>query len=178
MKSIIPFIVVISACSHMDSDKLSTEEKDQIKKEIIDGYLKHIEALKALNYDEAIKFYANVDDHVIFGDGAYWGDYEEIDGIWKNFCTRNNKLVLKWDITEHHVYVFTKNAALYLIQFDNERIQSNGDTTKVTGCFSHGMQRFDDGWKIVTTHVTHNYQEGYDPRKKYSNVNSSGEARK
>jgi ketosteroid isomerase-like protein len=159
-------IVLIAACSGKKNQELTMEEKNQVKQEIIQSYEKHIQDLKNLDYEEVMKYYANVEDHVLFGDGLYWGNYETINQIWKSFCTQDNKLVTKWDLIEHHIYVFSREAASYLVQFDNERIQSNGDTTKVTGCFSYGMQKFDDGWKVVTTHVTHNYKPGYDPRIK------------
>jgi ketosteroid isomerase-like protein len=167
MKQIFLFlIVIIVACSAQKNQELTKEEIGLIKQEIIWSYAKHIEDLINLDYEEVMKFYADVDDHILFGDGLYWGDYNTIDQIWKSFCTKDNKLVLKWDLSEHHVYVFSRKAASYLVQFDNERIQTDGDTTKVTGCFSYGMKKFDDEWKVVTTHVTHNYLPGYDPRGK------------
>ena len=143
---------------------LSVNEKSQIKEEIIESYEKHINDLKNLDYEEVMKYYANTDDHILFGDGSEWGDYNTVDAIWRSFCTQDVKSILKWELSNHQVHVFSRDAASYLVQFDNERIQANGDTTKVTGCFSYGMLKIDNKWKVVTTHVSHNYKIGYDPR--------------
>src|SRR5680860_1061434 len=58
-------------------------------------------------------------------------------------------------------YIFSKNAASYLVEFNNERIEETGDTTLVTGCFTYGMRKIEDQWKAVTVHISHNYKPGY-----------------
>ena len=159
-------LCLISCDQQKKHEGLSSNERSQIKEEIIESYEKHINDLKNLDYEEVMKYYANIDDHILFGDGSEWGDFTTVDAIWKSFCTQEVKSILKWDLSNHQVHAFSRDAASYLVQFDNERIQTNGDTTKVTGCFSYGMQKIDDNWKVVTTHVSHNYKEGYDPRVK------------
>ena len=160
MKKIYILAIIITACSSQRSDELTREEVAQIKQEIIKSYEKHVNDLKNLDYESVMKYYANVEDVILFGDGNYWGDYITINQIWKSF-TGGVKQILKWDLKNHQVHVFSRNAASYLVEFDNERIEASGDTTKVTGCFSYGMQKIDGEWKVVTTHVTHNYKEGY-----------------
>lgn len=63
----------------------------------------------------------------------------------------------RWNLRNHKIHVFSRDAASYLVEFDNERVNKLGDTTKVIGCFSYGMQRIDGEWKAVTTHVSHIY---------------------
>jgi hypothetical protein len=150
--------LLLSSCQQ--ESQLSSEEVAQIKADIIKRSEKHAQDLVNLDYKAVMTFYGNVDDCILFGDGNYWGDYITVDQIWKSF-TGGVKHMFKWDLKNHKIHVFSKNAASYLVEFDNERIERNGDTTKVTGCFSYGMQKIDGDWKAVTIHVTHNYKAGY-----------------
>src|SRR6266540_4650946 len=156
------FALFLFGC-HQQEEKLSADEIAQIKGDIIKRSEKHAKDLVNLDYKAVMTFYGNADDFTIFGDNDYWGDYITIDQIWKDF-TGGVKKMMKWDLKNHKVHVFSKNAASYLVEFDNERIEGNGDTTKVTGCVSYGMQKINGDWKAVTMLITHNYKEGYDPR--------------
>ena len=163
MKLIVLLIPLAIFSCNQKNNVLSNEEKSQIKKEIMETYEKHAEALKNRSHKDVMKFYADVEDHVLFGDGHYWGDYKTIDEIWKAFDGKGRDLKNEFD--KQNVYVFSDRAAMYFLEFYNERIEVNGDTTKVQGCFSYGMEKFPEGWKIIGSHVTHNYLEGYDPNK-------------
>jgi hypothetical protein len=140
--------------------QLSADETAQIKSDIIERSEKHAQGLVNLDHKAVMIFYGNVDDVILFGEGNYWGDYITVDQIWQDF-TRDIKKMMKWDLKNHKIHVFSRDAASYLVEFDNERIGGNGDTTKVTGCFSYGMRKIDGDWKAVTIHVPRNYKEGY-----------------
>ena len=70
--------------------------------------------------------------------------------------------MIKWDLDNHQVFIHSRNAASYLVEFENWRIEGKGDTTKVHGSFSFGMQRYPDGCKAATQNVTHHYTAGPD----------------
>lgn len=148
-------IFLILGCSQQ-SEQLSINEIEQIKKTIIERSNKHAQDLKNLDYQEIMTFYADIDDYIGFGDGYYWGDYKTIDGIWHDF-TAGVKKVEKFDFFNHKIHVFSEDVASCLLEFYNERIDANGNTTKGHGCFSFSMQKIDGDWKAVTSHVTHNY---------------------
>ena len=152
-------ILTLVSCVQHDN-QLSNEEIEQIKNEIIKASEKHAQDLVNKDYEEVMKFYGNVEDHVMFGDGYYWGDYSTIDGIWKDFLG-DSKEMIKWDLKNHKIHVFSKEAASYLGEFENIRVESNGDTTIVSGCFTNGMKKINNRWKTVTSHVSHNYKPGY-----------------
>ena len=74
--------MILFSCNQLEKP-LSVAEKEKIKEEIITAYENHIQDLMNLDYEEIMKFYPK--DHIIFGDGKYWGDYDTIDKIWKKF---------------------------------------------------------------------------------------------
>ncbi|QJW90179.1 SnoaL-like domain-containing protein [Spirosoma taeanense] len=143
-------------CLCQPEKPLSAQEIAQIKNDIIRRAEKNAQDLRNRDYKAVMTFYADIDDFIIFGDGYYWGDYKTIDGIWKDF-TGGVKKMLKWDFYNPKIHVFSRDVASCLVEFYNERIEANGDTTKGHGCFSFGMQKIDSNWKVVTMHVTHNY---------------------
>lgn len=157
LKTMLILFGLILAAGCCRDKPLTEEEKAEIKKEIIISYEKHINDLVHLDFPEIMKYYADVDDHILFGDGHYWGDRSKVESIWKNF-TSSVDTMLYFKLKNHYVHVFTRDVASYLVEFDNVRVKGDGDTIKVKGCFSYGMQRFPDGWKVVTTQVTHHYQ--------------------
>ena len=136
-------------------DQPRSEASDQeIKEEIKAMYQQHLEDLKNLDHQSLMGHYANVDDHILFGDGEYWGNYETVSSIWGNF-TKSTKEVLAWELSNQQINVLSIGTASYLMEYYNERITAEGDTAKVRGSVAYGLKKFDSGWKILTTHVTH-----------------------
>ena len=173
-------VLLMLGCSQQ-SQQLSTNEIEQIKKTIIERTNKLAQDLKDLNYPEIMTFYANIEDYILSGDGYYWGDYKTTDGIWHDF-TKGVKKVQKWDFYNYKVHVFSKDVAYCFVEFDHERGIEN--TTKGHGCFAFSMQKIDGDWKAVTVHVTHNfgvYHENGEVRKwwlKYSPENRKEQEQK
>lgn len=156
MKLIISlFVLNLFSCSQ-NEQKISAVEIEQIKSEIIKRSEKHASDLENLDYKSVMTFYANTEDFIVFGDGYYWGDYLTIDGLWKDILGKGGwQKMLKWDLKNHQIHVFSKDAASYLVEFDHEHIDATGDTARSSGCFTYGMQRIDGEWKAVTAHVSH-----------------------
>lgn len=148
-------VLSLFSCSQK-VEKISEAETEQIKSEIINRSEKHASDLENLDYNLVMTFYANTEDFIFFGDGYYWGDYLTMDGVWNDILGKDGwKKMLKWDLKNHKIYVFSKDAASYLVEFDHEHIEANGDTARSSGCFTYGMQRIEGEWKAVTVHVTH-----------------------
>jgi ketosteroid isomerase-like protein len=145
--------MVINSCRQKDGT-LSTSEITQIKNDIITRSEKHASDLENLDHKSVMTFYAK--DLIVFGDGYYWGDYLTMDGIWKDILGEGGwKKMLKWDLQNHKIYVFSKSAASYLVEFDHEHLDSKGDTIRSSGCFTYGMQKIGSEWKAATAHVSH-----------------------
>jgi len=146
-------VFLVLGCSQQ-SEQLSIGEMEQIKNYIIKRSEKHASDLENLDYKSVMTFYA--EDLIVFGDGYYWGDYLTMDGIWKDILGEGGwKKMLKWDLQNHKVHVFSRDAASYLVEFDHEHLDENGDTVRSSGCFTYGMQKINGEWKAVTAHVSH-----------------------
>lgn len=149
------FLMLLGSCRQKD-ENLSAAEIAQIKNDIITRSEKHASDLENLDYQAVMTFYADTSDFIVFGDGYYWGDYLTIDGVWKDILGEGGwKKMLKWDLQNHKVHVFSENAASYLVEFDHEHLDSKGDTIRSSGCFTYGMQKIGGEWKAVTVHVSH-----------------------
>lgn len=148
------FAMTLFSCRQKE-EKLSIAEREQIKTDIIRQSEKHASDLENLDYKGVMTFYANTEDFIIFGDGYYWGDHQTIDLLWKDILEREWKKILKWDLKNHKIHVFSSDAASYLVEFDHIHIAATGDTGRSSGCFTYGMQKIDGVWKAVTVHVSH-----------------------
>ena len=146
-------VLVLFSCRQKE-EKLSLTEIAQIKSDIVKRSEKHASDLENLDYKSVMTFYA--EDLIVFGDGYYWGDYLTMDGIWKGILGEGGwKKMLKWDLQNHKVHVFSRDAASYLVEFDHSHLVENGDTVRSSGCFTYGMQKIGGEWKAVTAHVSH-----------------------
>ncbi|MEP7375275.1 MAG: hypothetical protein ABI675_17880 [Chitinophagaceae bacterium] len=156
MKLIKLFIILSIVGCQSKGEKLSQDEIAKIKNDIITRSEKHASDLENMDYNAVMTFYENSDSTVIFGDGYYWGDYKTIDGIWGDIVGKNGwKKILYWNLKNHKVHVFSKEAASYLVEFDHMHITPEGDTAGSSGCFTYGMQKIEGNWKAVTVHVSH-----------------------
>lgn len=156
MKRIYFILLFVMFGCNQNEQKLSADEISRIKNEIIGRSEKHARDLENLDYKSVMTFYANIDDFIVFGDGYYWGDYQTIDGVWNEILGKGGwKKMLKWDLKNHQIHVFSRNAASYLVEFDHEHLSATGDTARSSGCFTYGMQKIDGDWKAVTAHVSH-----------------------
>ncbi len=128
--------------------------EDEIKKDIQEMYQHHVNDLKNLDHENLMKHYADVKDHILFGDGEYWGDYKTVNDIWKSFID-DTQQILKWELSNEKIHILSGESASYLMEYYNERIVKEGDTSKVAGSAVYGLKKIGNEWKIVTTNVTH-----------------------
>ncbi len=148
-------LAFLTSCAQKD-EKLSADEVAQIKNDIVRRSEKHANDLENLDHKAVMTFYANTPDFICFGDGYYWGDYLTVEGAWNEILGEGGwKKMLKWDLQNHKVHVFSRSAASYLVEFDHEHLDENGDTVRSSGCFTYGMQKIEREWKAVTVHVSH-----------------------
>ena len=150
---IVPVALLMFGCAQQPT-KLSHEEISKIENEIIARSEKHASDLENLDHKSVMTFYA--EDLIVFGDGYYWGDYLTMDGAWNEILGEGGwKKMLKWDLQNHKLHVFSRDAASYLVEFDHAHLIENGDTVRSSGCFTYGMQKINGEWKAVTAHVSH-----------------------
>ncbi|WP_222707947.1 hypothetical protein [Flagellimonas hymeniacidonis] len=98
--------------------------------------------------------YLDVDDHILFGDGQYWGNYQTVNDIWKNFIGDTQE-ILVWNLSNEHINLLSNNSASYITEYYNQRINNKGDTIKVRGSVGYGLIKVKSEWRIVTTNVSH-----------------------
>ncbi len=149
------FLMLTGSCRQKERN-LSGSEIAQIKNDIIKKSEKHASDLENHDLKAVLTFYADTADFVIFGDGYYWGDYQTAEGVLNGMVGKDGwRKMLKWDLRNHKVYVFSENAASHLVEFDHEHLDTGGDTIRSSGCFTYGMQKIRGEWKAVTVHVSH-----------------------
>ncbi|GAA4457112.1 hypothetical protein GCM10023189_27330 [Nibrella saemangeumensis] len=157
------FMTLVVSCDSTEKP-LNPKEKEQIKAEVISSIEKHVDDIISRDYNKVMRFYVK-DDYVLYGDGTYWGDYATIDSIWKTWLPKW-KLITKWKMKNHKVHVYSRNAAVDFVEWEHERIEENGDTTRAYGFWVWEMQRFPDGWKSTSAAVDHRYTAGPNVKNK------------
>ncbi|SDM00757.1 hypothetical protein SAMN04488514_10495 [Kriegella aquimaris] len=66
--------------------------------------------------------------------------------------------MLKWDLKNHKIYVFSEDAPSYLVEFNNERVEKLEPLKN--RLFHLWNEKIEDHWKAVTVYITHNCKPG------------------
>ena len=143
-------ILVLIGCKEQNAELLTVA----LQNEISEMYDRHIEDLKNLDHPKLMTHYLDADDHVLFGDGEYWGNYQTVNDIWKRFIGDTREILI-WSLSEEHITLLSNDSASYLMEYYNERINNEGDTLKVRGSVGYGLRKVESKWRIVTTNVSH-----------------------
>lgn len=154
--------VVIFSCQQ-HADTFSESEKKQVETEVIASIEKHVHDIISRDYNKVMTFYVK-EGYTLFGDGTYWGDYKTVDDIWGTWLPKW-RAITSWELKNHKVNVFSKDAAVDYVEWEHERIEENGDTTKAYGFWVWGMQRYPDGWKSISAAIDHRYTAGPNVKK-------------
>lgn len=152
--NIVVWLLMLVLVSCKSSTDLTELEIQLIKNELIQALDNHIDDVVALDYDKVMSFYAA--DHNFFMDGKQLGKYQDIAEVYK-WAMDNWQEIYRYQMHDHNIEVFSKEAAMMTALFNHGRIEPSGDTTESTGVCSYGMRKINDKWQIVIQQMDHIY---------------------
>ena len=140
----------------MSTAELSTEEMAIIAEEVDATVREYFSAIKSLDTDRLLAFWADVEGFAMASDGALIVGYEPWYAQIRAWVETASE-VTHIELTNPQVYVLALNAASYSTEFEWSMTSKDGDITKATGSWTYVFKRFPEGWRVVHSGGTHVY---------------------
>ena len=147
----------VAASMNPDAEQhapLSEEEEAAIAKTVEQTVLRYIEAIRKLDLERMLEFYADSDAFVYAGDGTLTAGYDAWAAQLRE-TVGPLAAVHAIETTNPHTYVLGRDAAAYTMQFEWSMGTTAGDTVKSRGSWTYVFKRLDGHWKVVHSTGTH-----------------------
>ena len=134
--------------------QLSTEEKARIAEEVDATVREYFSAIRALDADRLLAFWADVEGFAMATDGALIVGYEP----WADQIRTTVETTSEFthaELRNPQVYVLARDAASYSMEFEWSKTSVDGVTTSCSGSWTYVFKRFPEGWKVVHSGGTH-----------------------
>ncbi len=136
--------------------ELSAEEKARIGEEV-DATVRHyVSAIRSLDADRMLAFWADVEGFAMAGDGALIVGYEPWAAQIRTLVETTSE-VTHIEFRNPQVSVLTGDAASYSVEFEWSMTSLEGVTTNASGSWTYVFKRFPEGWRVVQSAGMHVY---------------------
>ena len=147
-------LVILIGCTPQQSDQLTQQQKEQIKKEIKAVCDSIIERLQKMDVDGALKYYSP--DFVCFGSDGEQSDFQG----YKKYCaeTYNSATAYKWTTYNQDFIVINKDIVVISWDGKNELLMKSGDTIKFDPShYTWALKKIAGQWKVAYHHFSGNF---------------------
>ena len=136
--------------------EISAADAELIESEVDAAVRGYLDALSALDIDQVLDFWADVEGFTVAADGGLVVGY----GSWADACRDVVAGLAKVDfieISNPQVFVLGLGAASYSMEFAWRMTSKDGEVTNSKGSWMHVFKRFPDRWRVVHSAGTHIY---------------------
>lgn len=136
---------------------LSNQEKEIVAQAVEERIAYYIDAVKQLDIERMLGFWADTEGFVFAGDGLLTVGYDTYTAQLREVIS-NTAEVTSIAYKKPHVYVLSKDAASLSIEYEWSMIDRDGNTVNAKGSWTYVFKKFDDVWKVVHSAGTHLYE--------------------
>jgi ketosteroid isomerase-like protein len=159
MRIIITLVVCIfwAIGCRPELEKVMNEEEITIianaVEEKVSGYS---DAIKRLDVDAMLDFWANTDSLVLASDGSLIVGYDKWAPMLREIISKTTE-VSNIEFKNLNTYVLSKESASISLEFEWRMINEVGDTVKSKGSWIYVFKQFNGNWKAIHSAGTHLY---------------------
>ena len=160
--TIIPLVILLCftfGCQQGEevTEIISDQEKENIARAVEDRIAGYIDAIKQLDIERMLDFWADTEGFVFAGDGLLTVGYDKYAAQLREAMS-NTAEVTSIAYKNPYVYVLAKDAASLSMEYEWSMIDNEGNTVNSKGSWMYVFKRFDDVWKVVHSAGTHLYE--------------------
>jgi ketosteroid isomerase-like protein len=104
-----------------------------------------------------LDFFVNTEEFVFAGDGLLVVGFDKYAVRLRNVIS-NFTEVTGFEYKEPHVYVLSKDAASWSMEYEWSVTNKEGNSVNAKGSWMYIFKKFDDAWKVVHSAGTHLYE--------------------
>ena len=139
------------------AEELSVQEKEGIARAIEERFADYVDAMKKIDIERMLNFWADMEGFVIAGDGLLTVGYDNFANRIREFMS-NTAEVTSFEFSKPHVYALSNDAASLCNEYEWSLIDKDGITVTAKGSWMYVFKRFDGVWKVVHSAGTHLYE--------------------
>jgi len=136
---------------------LSNQEKEIVAQAVEERIADYIDAIKQLDIERMLSFWANTEGFVFAGDGLLTVGYDTYAEQLREVIS-NTAEVKSISYKKPHVYVLSKDAASLSMEYEWSMTDKEGNAVNAKGSWTYVFKKFDDVWKVVHSAGTHLYE--------------------
>ena len=159
---IIPLVILLCftfGCQQGEevAEIMSDQEKEDIAQAVEERIADYLDAIKQLDIERMLGFWADTEGFVFAGDGLLTVGYDKYAAQLREAMS-NTAEVKSIAYKNPHVYVLSKDAASLSMEYEWSMTDNEGNTVNSKGSWMYVFKRFDDVWKVVHSAGTHLYE--------------------
>ncbi|MBW7995316.1 MAG: nuclear transport factor 2 family protein [Candidatus Glassbacteria bacterium] len=148
--------VIAQGCAPASPDVMSEQEKAAVAESVGKRVEWYVAAIRTLDLDRMLQFWADTDGFVFAGDGSLTIGYDAYAAQLRD-AIGSTAQVNSIEIRDPQVYVLSRDAAAYSMEFEWSMTSVAGDTTRSRGAWTYVFKRLDGKWKVVHSAGKHLY---------------------
>jgi len=159
--TIIPLVILLCftfSCQQAEevAEIMSEQEKDAIAQAVEARIADYTDAIKQLDIERMLDFWADTEGFVFAGDGLLTVGYDKYAEQLREAIS-NTAEVTSLAHKKPYIYVLSKDAASLSMEYEWSMIDKAGNTINAKGSWTYVFKKFDDVWKVVHSAGTHLY---------------------
>ena len=147
---------ITQACAPASPSAMSEQERAAVAEAVAQRVEGYVDAIRTLDLDRMLQFWADTDGFVYAGDGSLTVGYD-VHAAQLREVIGSTAQVNSMEISDPHIYVLGPDAAAYSMEFEWSMTSVSGDTTRARGAWTYVFKRLDGEWKVVHSAGTHLY---------------------
>jgi ketosteroid isomerase-like protein len=161
--SVIPLVFLLCfvvGCRQQGEEaakELSRQEKDVIARAVEKTVSDYLDAVKRIDIEQMLNFWADTEGFVFAGDGSLTVGYDKYANQLREMMS-NTAEVTSMEFRNPHVYVLSNDAASFSMEYEWSMIIKDGKTVNAKGSWMYVFKKFGEVWKVVHSAGTHLYE--------------------
>jgi ketosteroid isomerase-like protein len=155
------FLLCLVVCCQQQGEEaakeLSRQEKDVIARAVEKTVSDYINAVKRIDIEQMLIFWADTEGFVFAGDGSLTVGYDIYANQLREMML-NTAEVTSMEYRNPHIYVLSNDAASLSMEYEWSMISKDGNTINAKGSWMYLFKKFDEVWKVVNSAGTHLYE--------------------
>ena len=149
--------LLLSCGDSAHSAELDTAEKTRIAAEVDAAVREYVSAIRALDVERMLDFWADVEGFALAGDGSIIVGFEPWAAQIRGLVEATSE-VTHIEVRNPQVFVLARDAASYSMEFEWSMTSREGATTNASGSWTYVFKRFPERWRVVQSAGTHIYK--------------------
>ena len=138
----------------MATSSIAATEREDIRRTVVESLTDHLEAMKQLEIERALQYFAHREDVVYADNGDIVFGWDAIEEKYHDF-PRQVAEIISIELGDPIVHVLSLDAASLTVTFRERFLLTSGEQTHVQGNWTVVWARFDGAWQILQVGAAH-----------------------